>query len=398
MPTNPVIEAIRKKLSDKSSIGKDHVAEDVATATSFYEARTEPLWTKDGAYNHKAKAIIAELKKADDWGLEATDFVVPELASGAAPDVQGAAEAQLTLAALKYARFARGGRLDPVSLSNILDMKPPVKDPKAVMSELAGSSEPAAYLRGLNPKHAGFEKLRQALLKARGPKQEEEAVDPALLVKLPNGKRLKPGAKATRSCFCASGSRLPLKRPATNGVFDDKLVDAVRDFQQANGLRANGNLDNRTRAALNREGQPKRADPQRNVDRLIANMERWRWLPENLGSFYVMNNIPEFTSEIWKGNELELKQKMIAGQPAWPTPILAASMQYVVFHPDWGMPDGIKMKELLPRLRSASNSGFDFFDQLFGGGGERRRARARSLQTASLVKRPSGRSEFRRLE
>ena len=125
---------------------------------------------------------------------------MPELASGAAPDVQGAAEAQLTLAALKYARFARGGRLDPVSLSNILDMKPPVKDPKAVMSELAGASEPAAYLRGLNPKHAGFEKLRQALLKARGPKQEEEAVDPALLVKLPNGKQLEARCrKTTRS-------------------------------------------------------------------------------------------------------------------------------------------------------------------------------------------------------
>ena len=48
-PTNPVIEAIRKKLADRSSIGKDHVAEDVATAASFYDARTEPLWTKDGA-------------------------------------------------------------------------------------------------------------------------------------------------------------------------------------------------------------------------------------------------------------------------------------------------------------------------------------------------------------
>ena len=389
VPTNPVIEAIRKKLSDKSSIGKDHVAEDVATATSFYEARTEPLWTKDGAYNHKAKAIIAELKKADDWGLEATDFVVPELASGAAPDVQGAAEVQLTLAALKYARFARGGRLDPVSLSNILDMKPPVKDPKAVMSELAGSSEPAAYLRGLNPKHAGFEKLRQALLKARGPKQEEEAVDPALLVKLPNGKRLKPGAENDEIVLLRQRLKIAAETAGDERRFDDKLVDAVRDFQQANGLSANGNLDNRTRAALNREGQPKRADPKRDIDRLIANMERWRWLPVDLGPFYVMNNIPEFTSEIWKGKELKLKQKMIAGQPSWPTPMLAASMQYVVFHPDWGMPDGIKMKELLPRLRSASNSGFGFFDQLFGGGasGGARVLEAYKLQ-ASLNGRP----------
>ena len=388
VPINPVIDAIHKKLSDKSFIGRDHVAEDVAAVTSFYEMRTEPLWTKGGAYDHKAKAIIAELRKADDWGLEASDFVMPELASGAAPDVQGGAEVQLSLAALKYARFARGGRLDPVSLSNILDMKPPVKDPKEVLSELAASSEPAAYLRGLNPKHAGFEKLRQALLKARGPRQEEAPVDPALLVKLPNGKRLKPGAEDDQISLLRQRLKIAPETSGDERLFDDRLADAVRDFQKANGLKPNGNLDNRTRAALNREGEPKRADPKRNVDRIIANMERWRWLPVNLGSFYVMNNIPEFTSEIWKGNELELKQKMIDGQPAWPTPVFAASMQSIVFHPDWGMPDGIKMKELLPRLRQASSSGFDFFDQLFGGGGS---GGARVLEAYKLQASLNGR-------
>ena len=127
-------------------------------------------------------------------------------------------------------------------------------------------------------------------------------------------------------------------------------------------------------------------------------MERWRWLPVNLGSFYVMNNIPEFTSEIWKGNELELKQKMIDGQPAWPTPVLAASMQSIVFHPDWGMPDGIKMKELLPRLRQSIQQRFRLLRSVIRRRRERRRARARSLQTASLVERPSGRSKFGRLE
>jgi murein L,D-transpeptidase YcbB/YkuD len=208
-------------------------------------------------------------------------------------------------------------------------------------------------------------------------------------VKLPNGKRLKPGTESDEIVLLRQRLKIAAETAGDERRFDDKLVDAVRDFQQANGLRASGNLDNRTRAALNSEGQPKRADPRRDTDRLIANMERWRWLPVDLGPFYVMNNIPEFTSEIWKGKELKLKQKMIAGQPSWPTPMLAASMQYVVFHPDWGMPDGIKMKELLPRLRSASNSGFGFFDQLFGGGasGGARVLEAYKLQ-ASLNGRP----------
>ena len=365
--TDPVIEAVRKKLAEKSLIGKDNLAEDVAALVDYYDTRVEPLWTKNGAYTDKAKAVIAELRKADDWGLEPSDFTVADIASSIAPDAQGVAEAQLALAALKYARFARGGRLNPVALSNILDMKPPVKDPKAVLTELADAAEPDAYLRGLNPKHAGFEKLRQALIKARGPKPDEEKIDPSLLVKLPDGKQLKPGSQDDQIALLRQRLKLPATSPDDEKRYDDQLVAAVKAVQDANGIRSNGILNNRTRQALNKIGQPKTADPKLNVDRLLANMERWRWLPPDLGDFYVMNNIPEYQSEIWKGDELKLRQKMIVGQPSWPTPVLTASMEFVIFHPAWGMPDGIKMKELLPRLKNAS--GFGFFDQIFGGGG-----------------------------
>jgi murein L,D-transpeptidase YcbB/YkuD len=372
-PTSPVVEAARKKLADRSVVGKNNFAADVTAAADFYNSRKHPLWIKDGAYNEKAKSVISDLKSADDWGLDSSDFIVPNLASGANAEEQGAAEAQLTLSALKYARFARGGRLDPVALSNILDMKPPVKDPKVVMRELAESSHPGSLLRGFNPHHEGFERLRQELLKARGKAEarveEEEKIDPAELIKIPRGRLLRPGIRNDQVSLLRQRLKVPAADPANDRVYDESLVNAVRDFQKANGLRPDGIVGNRVRDALNSAGRPVKVDPNRNIDRLIANMERWRWLPENLGSFYVMNNIPEFVSEIWKGKELMLRQKMIVGQPAWPTPVLAANMQYVIFHPSWGMPDGIKAKELLPRLRRASSSGFDFFDQLFGGGG-----------------------------
>ena len=367
-PVSPIVEAARAKLSDKSLTGRSNTSEDVAAARDYYESHNEPLWVKDGAFTHKAKEVIETLRTADDWGLESSDFVIPPVGSGAS--AEGSAEAQLTLSALKYARFARGGRLDPVSLSNILDLKPPVKDAKSVMRELASASAPGAFLRGLNPKHIGFERLRQALLKARGGQQgDEEQVDPALLVKLPNGRLLKRGVKDDQVSLLRQRLKIPADDPADERVYDDQLVAAVRDIQRDNGLKANGVLSNRVRAVLNKAGQPKKVDSSRYIDRLIVNMERWRWLPANLGPFYVMNNIPEFTSEIWKDNRIELKQKIIVGQAAWPTPLLAAKMQYVIFHPSWGMPDGIKAKELAPRLRRASSSGFGFFDQLFGNAG-----------------------------
>ena len=367
-PADPVIEALRKKLADKAFAGRDVSSQDLAAMADFYGARASPLWVHESVYGDKGKAIIGELKKADDWGLESSDFQVGDLASGSSADQQADAEARLTMKAMKYARFARGGRLDPLSLSNILDMKPPVKDSKTTLAELSAASDPAAYLRDLNPKHEGFRKLREVLLKMRGPAPEEEAIDPALLVKLPNGKTLKPGAKSDEVALLRKRLKIAAASADDEEVYGDDLAAAIKDVQKANGLRANGLITNRVRGILNAEGEPKKADPKREVDRVIANMERWRWLPENLGSFYVMNNIPEYTSEIYKNDKMVLKQKMIVGQPSWPTPILAADMTIVGMHPSWGMPPGIKMKELLPRVRSASSSGFDFFDQLFGGG------------------------------
>jgi len=367
---SPVVEAARTKLTDKSLGGRNNLSSDIAAASDYYNSHKEPLWVHDGSFNDKAKSVISELRKADDWGLESSDFVIPALASNADADAQGSAEAQLTLSALKYARFARGGRLDPASLSNILDMKPPVKDPKTVMRELADASHPGPFLRGFNPKHDGFEKLRQELLKARGVTVEEEApTDPAEEVKLPRGKVLRLGTRDDQVALLRQRLKVPSESPDANDLYDDALLDAVKDYQRANGLTPDGLVGNGVRNALNGGGKSKRIDPARNVDRLIVNMERWRWLPENLGSFYVMNNIPEYTSEIWRGKERVLNQRMIVGQPSWPTPVLTASMQYVIFRPSWGMPDGIKAKELAPRLKQASNTGYDFFDQLFGGGG-----------------------------
>ena len=368
VPASPIVEAVRTKLSDKAAVSKAN-AEQVEALKAFYVAHSDPIWLKDGAFSGKAGAAISEIKNAESYGLDASAFALPELTSGASTDAQADAEIKLDIAALKYAQFARGGRVDPVSLSNILDMKPPLKDPKTVLTELSDSAAPDAYLRGLHPKHPQFEKLRQALEKARGP-QTEEKIDEALKIKLPEGKTVKPGDEHADIVLLRKRLKIEAQSASNQKLFDAKLEVAVKTFQEANELKANGQLNAKTRSALNREGEPKNAEPKRDVERIIVNMERWRWLPEDLGPFYVMNNIPEYVSRVMKGETEVLKQKIIVGQPTWPTPVLTASMEFVIFHPEWGVPDGIKVKELLPRLKRASSQygGNGFFDQLFGGG------------------------------
>jgi murein L,D-transpeptidase YcbB/YkuD len=185
--------------------------------------------------------------------------------------------------------------------------------------------------------------------------------------------------------------RLKIETPenANARYFDDKVEAALKAFQADNDLKDNGQLNAKTRTALNRAGEPTKADPKRDVDQIVVNMERWRWLPADLGPFYVMNNIPEFVSRVVKGGDEIMKQKIIVGQPTWPTPVLTASMEFVIFHPEWGVPDGIKVKELLPRLKRASGQyGGGFFDQMFGGGSS---GGARVLEAYKLTPTLNGR-------
>lgn len=362
---NPVLAAAARKLAEKPFASRSH-GDDAAALAAFYATRSEPLWIKDGAFSTNAAAMIEEIKKAVDWGLEDNAFDIPELSAGAASDVQGEAEARLSLTALKYARHARGGRVNPLSVSNIWDMKPPVKDPKDVLTALASAPNAADYLTSLHPKHPQFEKLRQALLKARGP-QDEVKIDEALKVKLPAKGTLKPGAEHADVALLRKRLKVEALSAENETLFDARLEAAMRAFQEDQGLKADGVLNAKTRAALNAEGEPKKANPKAEVDRIVINMERWRWLPEDLGALHVQNNIPEFVGRVYKGSDKIFEERIIIGQPSWPTPILSSSMKTVVFKPSWGVPDGIKMKELLPRLKKATGGG-GFFDQLFGGG------------------------------
>jgi len=368
-PVDPVVGEIRNKLATTSFVTRSNSA-DVDALKAFYGGDTPPVWTKGGAYTDAAKALITELGKADDWGLKASDYPTVALVSGASIESQADAEAQLALSALRYARDARGGRVDPRSVSNIWDVSGEVKDPAAVLKDISSSHTPDAVLRDLHPKHPDFEALRQALLKARGPVEPPPPMDEARLVKLSEDKgaaTLKVGQNHEDVPLLRKRLKVAGADGADESVYDEVLSQVVREFQAANGLKVTGTLNRSTRRLLNREGdQEKPADRNSTIDNLIVNMERWRWMPADMGNLYVWNNVPEYVGRVMKDGAPIFEERIIVGLPTWPTPMLTDSMEKIVFNPEWGMPDGIKVKELLPRLKRASGSD-DFFGALFGG-------------------------------
>ncbi len=365
----PVVAAALKRLQDAAFAQRAN-KDDIAAALQFYGTRTDPIWMSGPGLSERAKALVGEIGKADQWGLDARAFALPDAAAHLADaDAQGAAEAQVTLAALTYARHARGGRVRPLSISQLIDLSPPVRDPAAVLKDIETASDPAAYLTGLNPKHEQFQRLRAELVKRLGPVEPPAPVDEALLIKLPtSGATIKPGSLHPDIALLRKRLKQPAPFAGQETLYDEKLAEAVMAFQREKGLKANGQITNRTRSAFNREGEANGPqDNARDTQRLVINMERWRWMPEDMGASHVINNIPEYVTRTYKDGKVIFKEKIIVGLPEWPTPSFSAEMKTIVFNPSWGVPDGIKAKELKPRLQQAGGGGF--FDQLFGGGG-----------------------------
>lgn len=284
-----------------AKLGQNHPSDLAALQAHYGSAPDKPRWTSGGALTPRARAVMAEIAKADDWGLSASSFELPSDGESLGADTMIEAEARLTLAVLKYARHARGGRLTPTGLSDNLDRTLNLLDPAKVLEDIAGAPEPDAYLRGLHPRHPQFERLRRLLLDLRAgtyqPEQPPVVAEPTS----------EPPAKSRNGRKAAAKPKKPAPPPAIT------------------------------------------------AERVLANMEQWRWMPDNLGRLHAWVNIPEFTLRVVKDSSVILSERVIVGTPINQTPIFSKEMQTVVFQPGWGVPQGIKVKELLPRLLAGSD-------------------------------------------
>lgn len=181
-PVTPGQEALRQTVSALPAGGGDEERNERAALVSFYETRHyAPLWLDaEGKLNAKGGEAVAEIKSAKDWGLDPRDFPLPFTERAAAsPDAAAASELKLSLAVLKYGRYARGGRIiDPSKqLSSYLDRRPQFLKPAAILDGAVQAEDAGLYLRSLHPAHPQFERLRQkylALLE-RGKQQSSEA-------------------------------------------------------------------------------------------------------------------------------------------------------------------------------------------------------------------------------
>jgi murein L,D-transpeptidase YcbB/YkuD len=314
----------------------DHVAERKAME-SFYTGRNfAPVWIRDGRLTAQAKTAIGRLKNAAADGLDAPDYPVPDFGSLAGADALADADIRLTQSTLAFVRHLAVGRIAPTRVSAEVEYGNRTPDPDDVLRKLASARDPDAVIESYNPPHQGFRALKAKLAELRANGANASADEH----RVPEGAAIKPGAKDARVPVLRE--RLRVNGKPGDLTYDKALFNAIRNVQARADIKPTGVIDNRTLAAIN---GPK---PSQVADRVLTNMERWRWLPRDLGRAYVMVNVPDYTLKVVRDGSVVWRTKIVAGKPQTPTPLLTAAMDNVIVNPSWYVPQSIIQNELLP--------------------------------------------------
>lgn len=330
-----------------------------ALVDAFYQKRNyQPLWVEQGGPSPRAQAVLDYIKTIDADGLEPSDYVFPRFTASSL-EGQAETEARFTAVFLTYARHAMNGRVHWSRVTANAVYKDNY-DATEVLNRIAEASDVKAALDSLQPPHAAYKALKQKLAELRAQTGESGPRIPyGPYLKYGNEKfgdksknaksKAKPANdKKPAEVVMMQDARVPLIReklglpPKDDINYDRELAQAVAKFQERNGLKADGEVGNPTIDALNgptREGK---------INMILATMERWRWVPRDLGKTHVVLNIPDFHLRVYNEGQEIWKTRVVVGKPSQATPLLTETMKFITVNPVWNVPQSIIYQELLP--------------------------------------------------
>lgn len=129
---------------------------------------------------------------------------------------------------------------------------------------------------------------------------------------------------------------------AENNIYDSNTVKALKHFQQRHGIYPDGNLNNRTVAALN-------TSKAKRIEQVVTNLERWRWFAYDFGERAIVINIPNYSMDIIE-NAVDTVEtyRVVVGKPERRTPVLYSMLNFLVINPTWTVPPTILKEDLTP--------------------------------------------------
>lgn len=323
----------------------------------FYDHRQfAPAWIENASPRPQMDALINAIHAADREGLDPELYSVSLLdqqkkeaskgflsKKGFDPKQAGAMDVWLTYLYMKYGSDLADGVSDLAHADPTWKITLEAFDPLAELERALRDNRVAESLIELTPTDPDYRALRTALadLRAQASRGGWPVVPPIT--------RLKPGhrngqvdALARRLAASgdfkgsAPGSGLPT-------TYDADLQEAVKRFQRRHGLTDDAVVGPALVAELN-------VPIDARIRQVQLNMERWRWLPRDLGARHLLVNIPEMRLDVHDRGNVPLTMRVVVGKQDTPTPIFNDEMTYLVFAPYWNVPADIAEKETLPSM------------------------------------------------
>ncbi|MBC7605840.1 MAG: L,D-transpeptidase family protein [Burkholderiales bacterium] len=318
--------------------------------TSFYSLnQNKTAWLND---NGTRRFLLHTLNLCENEGLNAEEFSLQKLQAfevkidSLPDDALINYDVLLTLQLQKYVGQMSHGKIDPKTLYRDWDLKINVVDTNAQLLSFQNKDSVSKKINNLQPNHLVYRRLKTAL------------------------QRLNSFPEDTINCIemlgCINRNEvhraiIPIKRklmywkdlPAAtvlDSSYNEETFIAIKKFQMRHGLLADGVIGSRTLEALNFSKNRRR-------EQIIANLERWKWFPRNLGDYYLIVNIPEYNLKVIKSNDTIVIKSIVVGTVARRTPILSSTFSMIVLNPTWTVPPTILEEDLVP---SATKKG-DYF-------------------------------------
>jgi L,D-transpeptidase YcbB len=330
----------------------------------FYEGRNfEAAWVGPKELLDRGRSVHEALGRSEEDGLPSERYrydVVNRLLAALETDDRDARLADsvavryladvdllLTEGFNRYARDLVMGTLDPKDAG--IDWRIATETPReeVVLNNVLSGRDPNEIVEVLRPSILYYDRMRAALAQYR--QAAERGGWPAI----PEGETLKEGERnpavaVLRQRLAAStdGREAQLAGAGAGDptLFDASLKQAVERFQHRHSIDADGAVGDGTLKELNHTVEERIAE-------LKLNLDRWRWLPNDLGERFIMVNIAGFELEVVDNGSTVESMNVVVGRLDRQTPVFADSMQFVVVNPYWNVPDGIFQRDVQPAMQ-----------------------------------------------
>lgn len=361
------IEAARQGQTGAFRVGPVQVQAQATVIRYYQQTGFAPTWIDPNGPTSLADSLVSALRAADRDGLRPADYHVAvidslrrtlraQAAAGASLDPQRLADFELlcTNGFLLYGAHLRRGRVDAETLEPTGTATPHADHLVPQLEAVLNGASLHDTFASLRPSHPEYGTLVRLLSRYR---QIETAGG---WPTVPDGPKLEVGLSSDRVVplrrrLHVTGD-LPVPAARDTTAFDSTLSAAVVRFQERHGLEPDGVVGPATRAALNVPVADR-------IQQLVVNLERWRWLPHELGDPHVRVNIAGFELQVIENGAEALHMRVVVGQPYRQTPVFSDRISYLVFSPYWNVPHSLAVRDKLPAFKAnpslVSQQGFE---------------------------------------